>query len=302
MIRFLPHNQIHKDKWEECIARSYNGIAYARSWYLDIVSPGWEALVLDDYSAVMPLPVNRKYGVKYVYPPFFTQQLGVFSTGKLGPDDINTFLKSVPEEVAYYEINLNTFNKVSDHTAIKNLTHELDLIPSYDVLFSGYNENTRRNLKRSLKSELVLDSTIKPNDVMRLFRENRGRQIGKFTDVHYKILEKLCTIATVHGKLQIRGVRTAKGKLCAGAIFIESNGKVIFLFSGSDNEAKENGAMTFLVDRFISENSQRNLVLDFEGSNDPNLARFYKGFGSKECVYLQVRRNNLPWFLKIFKK
>jgi hypothetical protein len=64
------------------IARSFNGIVYAYSWYLDIVSPGWDALVKDDYKSVMPLTWRKKYGIKYLYQPFFTQQLGVFSSDK----------------------------------------------------------------------------------------------------------------------------------------------------------------------------------------------------------------------------
>ena len=60
--------------------------------------------------------------------------------------------------------------------------------------------------------------------------------------------------------------------------------------------------MFLLLDSFIKENSQKNITLDFEGSNDENLARFYKGFGSKECVYLQLRRNRLPFLINWLKK
>ncbi len=99
------------------------------------------------------------------------------------------------------------------------------------------------------------------------------------------------------------------GQICAGAILVESNRKVIFLFSATNAEAKSSGAMSFLIDSFIKENSQRNLTLDFEGSNDPNLARFYKSFGAKECIYFHYKKNDLPWilsksvtFIKWFRK
>ncbi len=38
----------------------------------------WDALVWNDYEAVMPLTWNRKYGIAYLYQPFLTAQLGVF--------------------------------------------------------------------------------------------------------------------------------------------------------------------------------------------------------------------------------
>ena len=52
--------------------------------------------------------------------------------------------------------------------------------------------------------------------------------------------------------------------------------------------------MTFLIDSVIREFSPSKLVLDFEGSNDPNLARFYKGFGAKEVEYKSLIINRLP--------
>ncbi len=45
MIRHLKNDEIEREKWDECIAAAFNGNVYGFSWYLDIVSPGWEALV-----------------------------------------------------------------------------------------------------------------------------------------------------------------------------------------------------------------------------------------------------------------
>ncbi len=39
----------------------------------------WDALVLDDYQAVMPLTWRSKFGIRYLYQPAFTQQTGIFS-------------------------------------------------------------------------------------------------------------------------------------------------------------------------------------------------------------------------------
>ena len=55
MIKHLTHNMIDKRRWDDCIAKSFNGSVYAWSWYLDIVHPNWEALIENDYERVMPL-------------------------------------------------------------------------------------------------------------------------------------------------------------------------------------------------------------------------------------------------------
>lgn len=59
MIIFLQHQAIDKQKWDSCIKECGNGMTYAYSWFLDIVSPGWAALVEDDYSAVFPLTQRK---------------------------------------------------------------------------------------------------------------------------------------------------------------------------------------------------------------------------------------------------
>ncbi len=59
-----------------------------------------------------------------------------------------------------------------------------------------------------------------------------------------------------------------------------------------------NAAMTFLIDQVIDEHTPSQIVLDFEGSNDPNLARFYKGFGAKRTTYMGWQQNKLGFPLK----
>jgi hypothetical protein len=79
MITYLTHKEIDFEKYDRCIDLSLNGIVYAYSWYLDMVTDDWDILVEDDYKSVMPLPKRKKFGIHYIYQPFFVQQLGVFS-------------------------------------------------------------------------------------------------------------------------------------------------------------------------------------------------------------------------------
>ena len=118
----------------------------------------------------------------------------------------------------------------------------------------------------------------------------------------YNRLNQLINMLISKNKIEIWSAYNIKNELCAGVFFVNSNHKTIFLFSGRNAEAKENGAISYLINQYIIENAQKDLIFDFEGSNDENLARFYKGFGSKECIYYQLKINNLPWFYKILKK
>ena len=113
MIRYYRHSEIDKSRWDNCIKASPAGIAYAASWYLDLVSPGWEALIEDDYAAVFPLTSRRKYGFNYLFQPFFTQQGGLFKQDEfIHAEKTKLFLESIPSKFKLIEINLNTSNQI----------------------------------------------------------------------------------------------------------------------------------------------------------------------------------------------
>lgn len=304
MIQHLSHEQIDKKKWDETIARSFNGMVYAYSWYLDVVAPDWEALVDDNYQTVMPLTCRTKYGINYLFPPFFVQQLGVFSSQKLDSDRVKEFINAIPEKYKLIEITLNSFNRLEegDYIIKENTNYELDLIQPYEQLYANYNDNLKRNVKKAKKNQLSVNRKVAPDEVIKLFKDNRGKQVGNFKSADYKRLKNLMQVATQNGKGQLWGVNTKDGQLCAGAFFVESNDRAIFLFSGLSELGKQQGAMPYLIDQFINSNSEKRLTLDFEGSNDTGLAKFYKSFGSRECVYLFVGINRLPFYLRWLKK
>jgi len=303
-IRYLQHQEIDKMKWDKCIAKAFNGLVYAYSWYLDIVSENWDALIEGDYKAVFPLTQKKKYHVNYLYPPFFTQQLGVFSVDKLAEEKVEKFIKAIPAKFRFVEINLNKYNnlKSTKYILLPNKTHEIDLINSYQNLYENFSTNTKRNIKKALNHKLTIEKNTSPNDIIKLFRNNRGKDINTLSEGDYKRLKHLINILIQKKKAEIWSAYNNRNELCAGVFFVISNNKTIFLFSGRNAEAKENGAVSYLINQYIFENSQKNIILDFAGSNDLNLARFYKSFGSKECIYFQLKINNLPWLYRLVKK
>ena len=291
MITYLEHDRIDKKRWDECIEHALNGQVYAWSWYLDIVHPGWEALVEvegDKYLSVMPITCKRKYLIHYLCQPFFVQQLGVFSLHKLTPDDVTSFLQAIPKKYRLVEIRLNEGNPLPDGFKGKEIhrNHLLDLNHDYDLLLSNYHENTSRNLKRSLKYGLSLVPMNDLQTVIRLFREHRGASVSHWGDPEYACLERLATQAISSSNAFIYGVKHPDyNDVICGALFLVSHQRITFLFSGNSEVGKDCSAMTFLIDRVIAEYAARPLTLDFEGSDDPNLARFYQGFGSSMVVY-----------------
>lgn len=303
-IRFTRHEDIDMEKWNECVDTSVNRMPYAFSWYLDTVSPGWHALIADDYRAVFPLTARKKYGIHYLAQPPFTQQLGVFSRDLLSTDVIEQFIAAIPKFYKLIEIRLNKLNfPESSAISVKENTNlELPLISSYEDLKKNYSQNLKRNLKKAGKSDLFVVPQVNPVEIIRMFQLNRGRNIKMLKKSDYTRLEQLIYKMAKRGYAQVRGVYTERHNLCAAAVFLKVEDRIIFLFSGLNEEGKQVAAMPFLIDSVVKEYAGKNIILDFEGSNDPGVARFYRGFGAKESVYPTLKIYRYPgWMNYAFK-
>ena len=302
MIRYLTHNQIDTQRWDECIEHSPDDLVYAWSWYLDVVHPDWEALVEDDYESVMPLASGRKFGIDYLFQPFFTQKFGVFVKNEVSEGKIEEFLEAIPAKFKFADFRLNGINGFKGPKGVNHRNIELDLSPEYSVLTENYHSNTKRNLAKAKKEDLEIVENVEPSVIIDLFRKNRGAQITKWGDAEYERLLKLVEVAKQHGKCLVLGVKNADNQIVAGAFFMMSHNKIVFLFSGADESNKDSHALTFLIDNLIERFSGSDKILDFEGSDNDGLARFYKGFGGKETTYQGIRFNKAKGLTKLALK
>ena len=125
-IKYLQNSEIDRKKWDRCIATSLQQLPYAYSWYLDAAAENWDAIVINNYEAVFPLPWKKKWGVRYVYPPFFIQQLGLFSRTPQDSFVIDTVLKEAAKHFKFIELYLNFADAPSAAFAVRQ-NFELNL-------------------------------------------------------------------------------------------------------------------------------------------------------------------------------
>src|SRR5947208_2204321 len=100
-IRILPAGEIDPVKWSKCVADAANGLIYSNYEYLNMICDNWHGLVIDDYKTVMALPWRKKFGIRYVYAPAFSQQHGIIGNDIPGSffDEVYSF-----KETAWYII------------------------------------------------------------------------------------------------------------------------------------------------------------------------------------------------------
>lgn len=307
MIAFVTYKNIDKDRWDSCITNSSNSLIYAYSWYLDAVcESSWNALIMDDYVAVMPLCKKSKLGIHYLYQPLFAQQLGVFSNMPISATLTNDFISHIPAKYKYLDVTLNFANNCTlPDSALQLKTKvniELNLNKTYEILAKASSDNLKRNIKKINTSSLHIDFNRQPEPIIELFRTFKGAMYPDIKTADYQRLANLSKVATGLGKCISVGITNITSKeLLAGAIFMITDKRIIFLFSGLSEQGKSDKAMFYLINEIIKKYANQPIIFDFEGSNDVELARFYKGFGGKEVNYTALKMNRLPKLLRWIK-
>lgn len=304
MIKYYSPAEINRDRWDKLIAASLNSLPYACTWYLDAIhGDQWGALIEDDYIAVMPVPKKSKWTVAYLATPLFIQQMGIFSEVPVEATKTQAFLNKLKELIKYIDFNLNFGNPIESCPSyrINQRTNLILPIPEDRRLLRNYfSENILRSIQKAEKLNLYY-GTCSVRMVINLFSEFKADTIPNWNDTYYIVLERLFHMASLRGFARSMGMYSLKHELLCGAIFIEWNGRSIFLFSGNSEKGKESGAMAYLIYQYMLDAPPETKVFDFEGSDHFGLKRFYESFGSIEKNYIHLKHNRLPLYLRWLK-
>ena len=301
-LQYLTYDNINRERWDECIRRSNNGLIYAFSFYLDKMAARWDAVVYGDYDIVMPLPWKKKYGFYYLYQPPFTANLGIFNK-KLSAGLVEEFLLAIPARFRYWDISLNSGNmfQLDKFKLNQRVNYILPLQENYDTLFSRFRDSTIRNIKKSEQSNLVVKQHIDINEVVGLSRQ-QAKNFASLTEDDFTRFRNLYTILLEKSAAMTIGVYLPSGELAASAAFLFSHRRAYYILVGNSPMGKTLGASHALINAFIKGHAGTDIVLDFEGSDIPSLAFFYSSFGAKMEIYPSLLYNRLPAVIKWMKK
>lgn len=297
-IKWLESDELNRGLYDTLVSESNQTNIYALSWYLDAVSDKWGVLVLGDYKAVMPIPYTIKKGQSIIYQPFFSRQIGVF--GIENPSELSEiFLNSIPKKFKLIQFGLS-HSANSDFEITSVLHQELNLESEYEDLHRSYSTNAKRQIKKSQKSEIEIKQLGNPQELIELFRETKGSEIGLSED-NFKHLGQLLDAGLNNKKAILLGAYQKKELVAAAYYFVQDH-RITYLKGASNDSGRNSGAMYLLMDFVVGKYSGSGRVLDFGGSKIGSIAMFYKKFGAIDSEYYLYERNNLPLILKQVKK
>lgn len=307
-VLYLKHHNIDRTLWDAVVGQSRQRQVYAMSWYLDVVSPGWEAVVELDavgaYITVMPVPWRSRLGIRYIQQPLFCQQLGIYSLAEsIAEATYRDFVREIYRRFRYVSgYNFNTTNQLPASLppkvqASQTLTLYLPLDKPYEALHQGYTRDRKMNLRRAQKAGLTIDESEDMEPIIQFFREETADRIyGGVAEEAYTMLRQLHQVLQEKGIARLCYTTDSQGRKNSGCLFIIWGGHIVYIFNAAPQHGRKQNGRTLMIDRMIRQYAGQEMLFDFEspGEREPDILHFYKSFGPEEKPIPVLQYNQLP--------
>ncbi len=281
-MKYFDRRHIDPHKWNLCLESSAFYVPYARFEYLEAISQGsWGALIEGNYSAVFPLVYRRKWGIiPYVYQPYFCQQLGLFGKPQ---QDIQAFVKAIPWYFFRVHLNINnSFGVPFGARELPNLVKKQPHLPQTD-----FNKDALKNITRLHKHGVSYTQTKDIPFVLKVYAEAWGEKANLKWPQDYQAFESAC-VSLQTENLIYACVAYHKHELLGAAIFLIGRNRLHYVCAAPSKKGREIGIMHGIIMHAMEHFPEYDL--DFEGSQIPSVAAFYKKFNPINEAYCRIER------------
>jgi len=289
-INYIAGHEADHIKWDRCIENAANGLIFGRRMYLDIMTDRWNAVIIGDYEAVIPLPWRKNLLIPYYYKVPFIPQAGIF--GSFDAAIYRQLRKCIFSRVKFGDLLLNYDNAAfAKHLRANQLTNMvLDLTPPYSDLLRNFSRDMERQVKKAAKHKMQYAHGHNVKHAVALFRKRYESRIQRVRPIDFERFTGLCLFLQQAGHVFIRKVSDPSGKMLAAGLFMIDGKRIYNMMNIAMPDSRARSANYYLFDQLIVEFAGSGLTLDFEGSEVPALRRFYSDFGGVNQPYFRYRK------------
>jgi len=297
----IPSHRIDAAKWDNCIVKTEANRIYAKHIYLQYLADNWSGLIMNDYTAVMPIIWRKKWGIRYAYDAPFIQQSGLFGT--YTSDDLKQAVAATTRYVKYGDLYFNHTNKVQSFLPTARVATNL-IIPlhlDYKTVSENYNNHLKSKLRKASTQSLQY---LPGNDIelaVNTYRQLYAPRFPAVTAINYQRLMQVAKQLLIQQRCFIRSATDKANNLLAVALFLKDENRIYNILPSTPEEGRRVSAMHFLINNVIQEFAGTPLIFDFEGSDVPGIRAFYQSFGAANEPYYHLHYNHLPMLIRWLK-
>ena len=302
-IKLCASHEIDPEKWNSCIANNANGLIYSQYQYLSLLTKNWSAIVIGDYAAILPLPWNQKWGIRYYQAIPFVQQLGLI--GNIDKSQIPRVLELIREYAIYGDLFFNYSNKELA-MAVPILTKTnlvLDLRQDYISTAKNYKRDLTQNLEKAKKHHPIYQTNPQFSNTLEIYQQQYGNRFNWVSQSDFQKLKEVLTFYASKEQCLVRElIDQTTEELLASAILLKDNKRLYLLINTITAKGRQQSSNHLLIDSIIHEFSETALLLDFEGSEIPGVKDFYMNYNPIVQPYYHFHHNSLVWPFNLLKK
>lgn len=313
----LNHKDIPKEAWDRFVITSPQGSFYCLSGYLDIISPGWQAIVYvknGEMVAVMPLLVKKKFGLNYATQGVPAKYWGIllnlenfdnyYQEYSFKREVVQQMIKALPKNLisftTSFHYNFDYFlpfywNRFQLHP---QYVYQLPLNTSEEIIFSNFRKSLRSKL-RKVDEQFSCKKTRDASNLINLFKKQAENK--KVLQKYQSRLQHLSAFLVEKNMGEIIEIYDEQDKIISATFFVHFGNITTLLFSGRNENPTYDGAKALNVWEGIKSAIAKSNLFDFAGSKIPGVENFIRGFGAKPVLFMMVSKNNLP-LINIWKR
>ncbi len=293
-IKRISRPEINKDKWDDTLRKAYNTMPYGYSWYLDAVCEQWDAIILNDYEAILPLPFVKKMGLRLYIQPLFCQQLGPFSEQPLSEEQFIEILNHLPKNALRLNLNFSAGitipEKFNDLNPTPRINQIIDLNLSLESIKNNYHRIAKRDLKSYSSNFSTLEKVENISEVIEFYQEQLESKVQLKAKGYQTALNLFKSAQANKAGYFYRFKNVQTNQWVSKGMVIHDKNRVINLFSATNRS--EPGANRKNIDLLIEKFQSNKQVFDFEGSSLPGVNQFFNSFGPQKTTYYSIDKIN----------
>ena len=303
-LHYILQQDIDKKKWDRNLSKCSNRLIYATSLYLDTMAGSWDAIIYGDYEILMPLPIRKKFGFRYVYAPAFTQQLGAFYVNAPPSSFYTAAFELILTKTSLIEYPLNYSNRdavKSEQTYLRS-NFTICLQSDFSTLSALLLPAFTKTLRKLAKNKFYYVPSLNYNYAIQLYKTLYQAKQKSIKPADYNNFSVLVETLARRQQVVCRQVVDVENNVLAIALLLKDDLRLYNLIPCTTAVGRKLTANYLLYQELIKEFSEQNLILDFEGSDVAGIANFYKKMGPDNEPYPFIKINALPKIIKWIKQ
>jgi hypothetical protein len=298
-FRVVSSKNIDRRKYSLCIASGNHATTFVQPWYLDITADEWMILTDDDYSTVFPFSVRKKFGIHYIYQPFFNRCTGIF--GKNKNELIHSIAEGSLNRFRFWDFYMDDSLPVEIAKRTSRIHQVLPLDNDYNYIYEHYSGKLRRSLKLAKQDGVIVKEGKDTSHFAENFRKYTGKKIAEFKEHDYKVLSNVVVgCMKQHGSLYLEAWKD--NELTAACLFTVEENRILYIEGFSTPKGRELRSMHLIFNEITERFASTGKTLDFGGSNVPDIAHFFHSFGATDHTYYHIYLNHLPLIVRWMKR